>query len=153
MSENDWKRYGSSGQYGPAPGHPKAHPDLEQLGGTVYRASSLDEISVKAGINKELLRRAYDEYLQTRSEIEKSPSSYVAAPVVPGITFTLGGITINERCQVIDKNKKPIPGLYAAGSTCGGPHGGPNGRFTGGLAIAATTAYIAGNNILQDTLK
>ena len=29
---------------------------------------------------------------------------------------SLGGLNINEHCQVLDANKEPIPGLYAAGT-------------------------------------
>jgi fumarate reductase flavoprotein subunit len=31
----------------------------------------------------------------------------------------LGGLTINDRLQVLDKQRKVIPGLYAAGNVSG----------------------------------
>ena len=37
--------------------------------------------------------------------------------VTCGITFTFGGLKINTEAQVLDLTEKPIPGLYAAGST------------------------------------
>ena len=40
---------------------------------------------------------------------------YYAMRCVPGMLGTLGGIKINERMEVIDRNDKPIPGLFAAG--------------------------------------
>ncbi|MCL6564386.1 MAG: FAD-binding protein [Firmicutes bacterium] len=47
-----------------------------------------------------------------------------AIPIVPGITFTMGGLAVNSHCTGIDVNGVPFPGLYAAGSACGGIHGG-----------------------------
>ena len=35
----------------------------------------------------------------------------------------MGGIQINEKAQVIGKDGKPIPGLWAAGEVTGGLHG------------------------------
>lgn len=35
----------------------------------------------------------------------------------------MGGVKINEDCQVLDKENNPINGLYAAGEVTGGLHG------------------------------
>lgn len=43
--------------------------------------------------------------------------------VTPVLHYVMGGIAINPNSQVLDKNKKPIVGLYAAGETTGGVHG------------------------------
>ena len=37
--------------------------------------------------------------------------------------YTMGGIKINEKTQVIGQDFEPIPGLYAAGEITGGVHG------------------------------
>ena len=66
--------------------------------------------------------------------------------VVPGITFTMGGILVNGRAQVLNENEKPIAGLYAAGDTIGGLMGGYRGGYTGGLMQAVVTGIIAGEN-------
>ena len=61
---------------------------------------------------------------------------------------TLGGVRCNEKLQVLDTNRDPIPGLYAAGNTVGYRfgssyetllHGGSNG-------LAATHGYVAGES-------
>ena len=44
--------------------------------------------------------------------------------VIPGITFTMGGILVNGRCEVLNTEEKPIEGLYAAGDAIGGLLGG-----------------------------
>jgi tricarballylate dehydrogenase len=45
---------------------------------------------------------------------------YVAYPVTGGITFTFGGVKVNERAQVVSTRWEPIPGLYACGEMVGG---------------------------------
>ena len=47
--------------------------------------------------------------------------SYVGFAVTCGITFTFGGLKIDEHtAQVLDTEERPIPGLYAAGELVGG---------------------------------
>ena len=43
-----------------------------------------------------------------------------AYPVTGGITFTFGGVRINERAQVLSTAWAPVPGLYACGEMVGG---------------------------------
>jgi fumarate reductase flavoprotein subunit len=66
--------------------------------------------------------------------------------VIPGITFTMGGILVNGRCEVLSTGEKPIPGLYAAGDAIGGLMGGYRGGYTGGLMQAVVTGILAGEN-------
>jgi succinate dehydrogenase/fumarate reductase flavoprotein subunit len=66
--------------------------------------------------------------------------------VIPGITFTMGGILVNGRCEVLSAEEKPIQGLYAAGDCIGGLMGGYRGGYTGGLMQAVVTGILAGEN-------
>jgi tricarballylate dehydrogenase len=50
--------------------------------------------------------------------IDRAP--FEAHPVSFGITFTFGGVRIDERCRVLDAEGAPIPGLFAAGEMVGG---------------------------------
>jgi len=43
--------------------------------------------------------------------------------VTPAIHFTMGGVIINEKSEVLDVNNKHIKGLWAAGEVSGGIHG------------------------------
>lgn len=43
--------------------------------------------------------------------------------VTPAIHFTMGGVRINSKSQVLDNNDIPIDGLWAAGEVTGGVHG------------------------------
>jgi tricarballylate dehydrogenase len=67
----------------------------------------------------------------------------VAFPITCGITFTYGGLAINESAQVLDREDRPIPGLYATGEITGGFFYGnyPGGA---GLTRGAVFGRIAG---------
>ena len=45
---------------------------------------------------------------------------YFAYSVTGGITFTFGGLKINEVSNVIGTDWRPMPGLYACGEMVGG---------------------------------
>ncbi len=49
-----------------------------------------------------------------------SQTPYLCWPVTGGITFTFGGLKINDKTQVISAGWKPIEGLYSAGEMVGG---------------------------------
>jgi succinate dehydrogenase/fumarate reductase flavoprotein subunit len=69
---------------------------------------------------------------------------YYGLKVVPGITFTMGGVLVNGCCEALNLDEKPIAGLYAAGDTIGGLMGGYHGGYTGGLMQAIVTGILAG---------
>ena len=75
--------------------------------------------------------------------LDKAP--FYAAKVTPGIHHTMGGVTINPKAEVLAKDGKSIPGLFAAGEVTGGVHGG---NRIGGNAVAdiITFGRIAGKN-------
>jgi tricarballylate dehydrogenase len=75
--------------------------------------------------------------------IDKPP--YRAFAATCGLTFTYGGLKINNRCQVLNKLDLPIAGLYAAGELTGGffYYNYPSGS---GLTRGAVTGRIAGGN-------
>jgi tricarballylate dehydrogenase len=50
--------------------------------------------------------------------IERPP--FLAFPVRCGITFTFGGVLVDERARVLRDENAPIPGLHAAGEMVGG---------------------------------
>jgi len=43
--------------------------------------------------------------------------------ITPLIHYTMGGIEINNKSEVINTKGKVIPGLFAAGEVAGGVHG------------------------------
>lgn len=53
-----------------------------------------------------------------------TPDSVVyVGRVTPATHFTMGGVVINERSEVLDAQRIPIKGLWAAGEVTGGIHG------------------------------
>jgi succinate dehydrogenase/fumarate reductase flavoprotein subunit len=71
---------------------------------------------------------------------------YYGLRVIPGITFTMGGILVNGGGEALNEEEKPIRGLYAAGDAIGGLMGGYRGGYTGGLMQAVVTGILAGEN-------
>ncbi len=70
---------------------------------------------------------------------------YYALKVTPGVHHTMGGLKINTDAQVLNKDGKPISGLFAAGEVTGGVHGG---NRLGGTAVTDFTVFgrIAGKS-------
>jgi len=70
---------------------------------------------------------------------------FVAYPVTGGITFTFGGVKVDDRARVMSTAWTPIPGLYACGEMVGGLFhiNYPGGS---GLMSGAVFGRIAGAN-------
>ncbi len=67
-----------------------------------------------------------------------------AYPVTGGITFTYGGLKISEKNNVLNKENKPINGLYACGELVGGIflNGYPGGSgLTSGAVFGRKAGY------------
>ena len=79
------------------------------------------------------------------SMIDISTAPYYAIKIAPGIHHTMGGIKINTHAEVIDTDGNVIPGLFAAGETTGGVHGG---NRVGGNAVCDFIVFgrIAGQS-------
>ena len=54
-------------------------------------------------------------------KIDKGP--FRAYPVTGGITFTYGGLKVDENGSVLDNKNNRIKGLFACGEVAGGLHG------------------------------
>ena len=94
----------------------------------LFVADTLEELAELAGIDAENLVQTvedYNHYCETydaeffkRREfmkpLQKGP--YYACKIMPGGYGTVGGIRINENCEVCDSDFYPIEGLYAAGA-------------------------------------
>jgi len=74
-----------------------------------------------------------------------SSPPYYGIRLWPKAHYTMGGVQINVRGQVIDLNQNPIRGLYAAGEVTGGIHGACR---LGSCAITECLVFgrIAGRN-------
>ena len=138
---------------------PAPNPWLRDNGGEIFFHDTIDGLGKLLGVDASALRKTVEEY--NRAVEAKNTSSltiprtgtpkplrspYCGLRVVPGITFTMGGILVNGRGQALNASENPIPGLYAAGDAIGGLMGGHRGGYTGGLMQAVVTGILAGEN-------
>ena len=131
------------------------------------KADTLEDLVAQLGVDRETCLRTLEEYNDVTSNdgfdptlldglatkelnlpksnwaqrIDKPP--YVAYPVTGGITFTFGGLRINDKAQVIDVGWQPIPGLFACGEMVGGIF---HNNYPGGTGLVSGAVFgrIAG---------
>lgn len=102
---------------------------IEDEGRSAFaKADTIEELAEKMGIDVDNLVETvddYNDYCDSTDEeffkdkkymrpIVKAP--FYCATIVPGGYGTVGGIKINENCEVLDDDFEPIPGLYSAGA-------------------------------------
>lgn len=132
---------------------------IRDAGGVVLAADSVDELAAQLlsdyGVSARNFLETIEEF--NAAALARDPSllsvprrtglrpcatpPFHAVPVRPGVTFTEGGTRVNESCQVLDRDSRPIPGLYAAGADVGGIS---VEGYVGGLAPALVTGLRAG---------
>jgi succinate dehydrogenase/fumarate reductase flavoprotein subunit len=64
----------------------------------------------------------------------------------PAITFTFGGLIVDDEARVLDEHGRPIPGLHAAGADAGGLY---VRAYAGGIAAALTFGLRAARTALE----
>merc|ERR1712139_629502 len=105
---------------------------------------SWDEPSGKTGSGKKF----YHNIIQG-SQVPTEP--FYVAIITPVIHYCMGGLEIDVNSQCMDKNRKPIPGLYAAGEVAGGVHG--NNRLGGNsLLDCVVFGRVAGKHAVDQML-
>jgi len=113
-------------------------------GSAAFEAGTIDELATKVGIEPAILNHTISEFNNSvrkdvtfdvtkldgkctegitpkksnwASPIDKPP--YWAFSITGGITFTFGGLQINESAEVLNTSGNPIRGLYASGDIVG----------------------------------
>ncbi len=81
--------------------------------------------------------------------IERAP--FHAYPIVPGFLGTKGGPRTDASGQVLDTDRRPIPGLYCAGNAMANPIGAKAVGAGTTLGPCLTWGYICGRSALQQT--
>lgn len=97
------------------------------------RAATLEEAARKMGLPPERVAAsvagfnksqaaggAGDPFGRTHSPLPIGTGPFYIIETYTSGVFTFAGLDINNKLQVIDANKKPIPNLYAAGEVTGG---------------------------------
>ncbi|RXI78584.1 flavocytochrome c [Levilactobacillus suantsaii] len=67
-----------------------------------------------------------------------SAGPFFAIHIAPAVHYTMGGIKINPKTQVLKADGTPVNGLFAAGEVAGGLHGS---NRIGGNSIAETVVF------------
>ncbi|MEZ5849046.1 MAG: FAD-dependent oxidoreductase [Hyphomicrobiaceae bacterium] len=141
-----------------------ANPALADAGGTIHRADTLAALAAKAGIDPAALGRtvaAHNAALAGASMAQLTPprttdrhqpmpiatAPFMAIPLCAGITYTMGGIRVDDACRMERAAGGVFEGLYAAGSTTGGFEGGPHVAYVGGLTRAGVQGLLAAEHI------
>jgi succinate dehydrogenase/fumarate reductase flavoprotein subunit len=132
------------------------HAELHAAGGRVLPAEDLDALEralEEAGADGATGRREIEAFnravagdrdpvvprSQRRRPIAEPP--FLVVPVVPGITFTEGGIRIDADARALRPDGRPVPGLYAAGADGGHVF---FEHYAGGLALSLVFGRRAG---------
>ncbi len=130
--------------------------------GVIHRFDSLDALAKFYGIPVAALKaevERFNGYVRARKDaqfgrmldlaIELKQAPFYAVRVWPKVHYCMGGVAIDTQARVIRADRKPIPGLYAAGEVTGGTHGASR---LGGCAIAdgLVIGRIAGTQAAQN---
>lgn len=141
-----------------------ANPNLVNAGADLLKAQDLPSLARALGLPAGTLEATVAEYnaaLESGQTARLAPSRTVAAykpyPILhppyyalrlcAGVTFTMGGIAVDDVGRVLNERDEPIPGLYAAGCCTGGLDGGPNAGYVGGLAKSAAMGLRTADHI------
>jgi fumarate reductase flavoprotein subunit len=143
-----WEREGTATT--PAP-----NATLIERGATIAQADTIVGLATAIGASTEVLERSVAQFNNralnntsiwpTRSgtPVPVAEPPFYALPLVAGITFTMGGLLVDEHARVQHATGRPVEGLYAAGGSIGGLQGGPKPAYAGGWSQAATFGLLA----------
>ena len=87
----------------------------------IDKAAFLQTVSDYNGFCRDKDDRQFGKRPELLYPLEKGP--FTALKLGTALLEVVGGLSINTKMQVLDKNKKPIAGLYAVGDTTGGMYG------------------------------
>lgn len=120
------------------------------------------ELVKEIGCGEAALKKTFDEYNQIAEGKVKDPfgkkyfhnfpfsldDTFHVALMEPVLHFTMGGMEINDKAQVLNETKKPFDGLYACGELAGGVHGA---NRLGGSSLLGCVVYgrVAGDSASQ----
>ncbi|KAI1913456.1 Osmotic growth protein [Ophidiomyces ophidiicola] len=117
------------------------------------------ELAQEIGCGDSALKRTFDDYNQIADGKKKDPfgkkffhnlpfsidDTFHVAVMEPVLHFTMGGIEINDKAQVLNQDGKPFDGLFVCGELAGGVHGA---NRLGGSSLLGCVVYgrVAGDS-------
>lgn len=126
-----------------------------------YEADSIEELAKLIDVDPAALAATVDRYNElciSGEDTDYCKAKRYLDPIDDGpyqawkmqylFYCTLAGVRCNDKLQVLDANRDPIPGLYAGGNTVGYRFGGSYESLLhgGSNGLAATHAYVAGES-------
>lgn len=118
--------------------------------GLVVEGDSIEDLAKKVEMDATTLKETIDKYNKAVADkkdsefgrndlpLELKEGKFYAIPVTPAVHHTMGGLKINTNAEVLNKDGKAIPGLFAAGEVTGGVHGA---NRLGGNALADIVTF------------
>lgn len=113
----------------------KAIQQYEKMG-FVIQGETVEALAKEMGVPADQLKATLDAWngavknkkdaefdRTTGMDNELSAGPFYAIKIAPGIHYTMGGVKVNTNTEVVTKDGKSIPGLFAAGEVIGGLHG------------------------------
>ena len=120
------------------------------------------ELAREIGCSEEALQKTFLDYNEIADGKKKDPfgkkffhnlpfnirDTFHVALMEPVLHFTMGGIEINDKAQVLNAEGVPFEGLYACGELAGGVHGA---NRLGGSSLLGCVVYgrVAGESASQ----
>lgn len=117
------------------------------------------ELAKEIGCTPEHLEKTFTTYNDVADGKQKCPwgkkffhnlpfgvdDTFHVAVMEPVLHFTMGGIEINDKAQVLNSEKQPFDGLFACGELAGGVHGA---NRLGGSSLLGCVVYgrVAGDS-------
>ncbi|OTB05122.1 hypothetical protein M426DRAFT_320177 [Hypoxylon sp. CI-4A] len=128
------------------------------------------ELAKEIGCSPEHLQKTFTTYNAIAEGKQKDPwgkkffhnlpldvnDTFHVSLMEPVLHFTMGGIEINDKAQVLNKEQKPFEGLFACGELAGGVHGA---NRLGGSSLLGCVVYgrvagdTASNYLFQQALS
>ena len=120
------------------------------------------ELAKEIGCSESVLQKTFTDYNAIADGKQKDPfgkkffhnlpfdisDTFHVALMEPVLHFTMGGIEINDKAQVLNVEGAPFDGLYACGELAGGVHGA---NRLGGSSLLGCVVYgrVAGESASQ----
>jgi predicted heme/steroid binding protein len=125
---------------------------LHYSGRGLMKKISGQQLAKEIGCGPEHLQKVFQQYNDIAAGKKKDPygkkffhngpldinDDFHVALMQPVLHFTMGGIEINDKAQVLNSEGKPFEGLFACGEVAGGVHGA---NRLGGSSLLGCVVY------------
>lgn len=133
-----------------------------EIKGFFKKVDNVDQLADLIGVDASALRTTFESYNSHHTGASIDPFGKKTFPVpfdpleilyvgtiTPVLHYSMGGVKINGRAQVLNASNQSITNLYAAGEVAGGVHGG--NRLSGNSYLDCVVfGRIAGQHSISD---